>query len=66
MINASPSTFIHKLQVYFGNGEMNMTENEIREPYEQPELTKLGSLRELTTETGEPCEDWTCMGSFGF
>lgn len=35
-----------------------MEEQEKREPYEQPELTKLGSLRELTAE-----ECFTCQGS---
>lgn len=37
-----------------------MTEKEIREPYEQPELIKLGSVKELTFE--EPC--FTCSGDF--
>ncbi|MFA5801869.1 MAG: lasso RiPP family leader peptide-containing protein [Thermoleophilia bacterium] len=38
-----------------------MAENEMREPYEQPELTKLGSLRELTAE-----QCWECQGSVPF
>ncbi|MDO8736436.1 MAG: lasso RiPP family leader peptide-containing protein [Thermoleophilia bacterium] len=38
-----------------------MSEEETREPYEQPELTKLGALRDLTAE-----ECWECQGSFGF
>lgn len=44
-----------------GIGEMDMAENEMREPYEQPELTKLGSLRELTAE-----QCWECQGSVPF
>jgi hypothetical protein len=36
-----------------------MSENETREPYVQPELIKLGDLKELTFE--EPC--WTCSGA---
>lgn len=35
-----------------------MAKKEIQEPYEQPELIKLGSIKELTFE--DPC--WTCSG----
>lgn len=35
-----------------------MIEEIIREQYEQPELVKLGSLRDLTAE-----ECWECQGS---
>lgn len=38
-----------------------MTEKEVREPYEQPELIKLGALKELTAQ-----ECWECQGSFTF
>jgi hypothetical protein len=38
-----------------------MTEEETREPYEKPELTKLDNIKELS---GETC--WTCQGSFSF
>lgn len=37
-----------------------MEEQEIREPYEQPELIKLGSIKEITFDV--PC--YTCSGNF--
>lgn len=39
---------------------MGMKEKEVMEPYEQPELVRLGNIKELTFE--EPC--WTCSGGF--
>ncbi|MHB8792121.1 MAG: lasso RiPP family leader peptide-containing protein [Thermoleophilia bacterium] len=38
-----------------------MIEEEVREQYERPELTKLGALKDLTAE-----ECWECQGSFTF
>ena len=42
-----------------------MAEQEKREPYEQPELVKLGSLKELTAQ-GEPEPCFECEGYFSF